>query len=292
MSGPAARVLVPRLVTFLSDADVSVQSAALEAIATLGPDAGDARDAVVKLLDDPRFVCDAADALGRLGPAARPAMKPLTNLLQSDDRSARWAAVRAIVQIGGPEASPAVDFLLTEIENARGRDLYNISVYLGILGPVAQRAMPALQQARQRDRELCAMALWAIQPGKAFPWQWGYVVDRDMDRWLFEAYIREMGPRAEPAARALAAAVIAGTAGHVPSWGYQLLIDYPRESLAALQKALTSDDPAARQRVLTALGYMGPAATPARAAIEALATSTDFRSQRLVTWALRRIDGK
>ncbi|MFI5379479.1 MAG: HEAT repeat domain-containing protein [Tepidisphaerales bacterium] len=292
LAGPAARGLVPQLAALLGDADTSLRAAALEAIATLGPEAADARDAVVKLLDDPKFVCDAADALGRMGPAARPALKAIAPFLQAQDPAVRWAAVRAMVQIGGPEASPAVDFLLVEIENARGRDLYNISIYLGILGPVAERAMPALQQARQRDRELCAMALWAIQPEKKFPWQWGYVVDRDMDRWLYESYIREMGPRARPAAKALAAAVIAGTAGYMPSWGYQLLIDYPDDSLAALQEALKRDDPAVRQRVLTALGSMGPAAIPARAAIEALATTTDPRSQRLVTWALRRIDGK
>ncbi len=292
LGGSAAGALVPRLVMLLGDADMSVRSAALQALATLGPDAAEACSTLVKLLDEPRFACDAADALGRIGPAAHPAMKKLASLLQADDKSARWAAVRAMVQIGGPEASPAVDFLLVEIETARGRDLYNISVYLGILGPVAERAMPALSQARQRDRELCAMALWAIQPEKFFPWQWGYFVDRDMDRWLFEAYIREMGPRARPAAKALVAAVIAGKAGHIPSWGYQLLIDYPDETLTPLQQALKLDDAAQRQRVLSALGYMGAAAAPTRAAIEALASSADPRSQRLVAWALRRIDGK
>ena len=292
LGGSAARALVPRLAVILGDADLSVRSAALEALATLGPHAAAACEAMVELLDDPKFVCDAADAIGRLGPAARPALKPLATLLQSDDKSVRWAAVRAMVQIGGPEASSAVDFLLVEIENARGRDLYNISVYLGILGPVAERAMPALQKARNRDRELCAMALWAIQPEKFFPWQWGYIVDRDMDRWLFESYIREMGARSRPAAKALAAAVIAGTAGRPPSWGYQLLIDYPDESLVPLQQALKSNDAAVCQRVLTALGYMGSAAAPARAAVESLATTTDPRSQRLANWALHRIDGK
>ncbi len=291
LAGEAGRALAPRLASLLADPDTSVRREALEAIATLGPVAAQAREQVTRLLEDPSLVCAAADALGRMGPLARPAMPALTDRLKSDDIAVRWAAVRAMVQIGGPEAGPAVDFLLVEIEGARGRKLYDISVYLGILGPAAERAMPALQRARQRDLELCAMALWAIQPEKTFPWQWGYVVDRDMDRWLFEAYIREMGSRSRPAARALASAVIAGAAGRVPSWGYQLLIDYPEDSLAQLTSALKSDDLAARQRVLTALGYMGPAAAPAKEAVAAVA-GADARTQRLVAWALRRMEGK
>jgi hypothetical protein len=195
--------------------------------------------------------------------------------------------VRAMVQIGGTEAGPAVDYLLTEIPTARGRDLFDISVYLGLLGPVAERAMPALQEARSRDRELCSMALWAVAPEKQFPWQWGYTADRDIDRWLFEAYIREMGDRVRPSAVALAQRVVAGTAGRVPKWGYQLLADFPGETLEILTESLDdSVDAAVRLRVITALGQMGSAAAPARPKVQALAEKADPATRGVLTWCL------
>ena len=72
----------------------------MQAIATLGPVAAKAADAVVPLLDDPQLAVDAADALGRIGPAAKPVPKPLVAMLSSEQAATQWAALRAMAQIG------------------------------------------------------------------------------------------------------------------------------------------------------------------------------------------------
>src|SRR5205807_1924793 len=107
-----------RLGALLNDPDALVRRMALQAIATIGPAAADAVQPVMALLDRPDTAVDAADALGRLGPAARPALKPLARLLASDAPAERWAAVRAMSQIGGDEAAPAVKFMVRTLPTA------------------------------------------------------------------------------------------------------------------------------------------------------------------------------
>ncbi len=173
LAGAAAAELTDRLVTMLHDPDRIVRGMALQAIATLGPAAADAFPAVVPLLDDPELSIDAVDALGRMGAAARPAMKRLAEKLADDDPAMRWAAVRAMAQIGGDEAGPAVDFILQQLPRASERDGYNSVVYLGLLGPAARAALPALEQLRIKNRALPGLAMWAIDPENHLPWSGG-----------------------------------------------------------------------------------------------------------------------
>ncbi|MBE3070916.1 MAG: HEAT repeat domain-containing protein, partial [Planctomycetes bacterium] len=84
LAGAAAAPLAGRLAALLGDADELTRVAALQSIATLGPAAAEACDAVTKLLDQPAMAIDAADALGRIGPAARPALKRLAEMLSSE----------------------------------------------------------------------------------------------------------------------------------------------------------------------------------------------------------------
>jgi HEAT repeat protein len=274
-AGIAARPAVPALLVSVQDTDASVRRAAIEALGAIGSDAGDAVPALMKALGDPAARCPAAEALGRIGARARPSMAALAEALSDPDERVRWAAARSMALIGGPEAKGVLPFLIQALENARGRDLYNITLYLGILGPVAKEAMPALQRARARDHELVDMALWAIQPENRFPWELGYTNDRDCDLWLFVAYIRHMGDRAKPAAAALADRLVKDAAGHVPSWGYRLLAEQPDAAVPVLTKALAEGTPKARARVAAALGRMGPAARGAVKALEAAAKDPD-----------------
>src|SRR6185295_6535314 len=151
LGGHGAVALVPVLAKLLSDKsekDEAVRRTALLAIASLGHDGAEAKDAVVKLLDDPEMLADAADALGRMGPAARSAQPRLAALLSHADVSVRWVAVRAMSQIGGPEAGPAVDFMLAQITGARFTEAegYNMMVYFALIGPDAAKALPALER--------------------------------------------------------------------------------------------------------------------------------------------------
>jgi hypothetical protein len=297
LAGPSAAPLAGKLVGLLADSDELTRLAALQTIAALGPSAAAARDAVVKLLDDPQTASDAADALGRMGPAARPALKRLAKMLSAEPVALRWAAVRAMSQIGGDDAAPAVDFMIREFPNASEVDGYNMMIYLGLLGPVAKNAIPAIQSSRVRQPALRPAALWAIEPDKRFPWlggdRRGMPQEGDVVRFIYEAFVSELGDNLKPASRMLAQKIMDGSAGEVPSWGYKLLTRFPEEVIGVLSAGLEDESIVQRERAVVALGYMGPAAAPSRARVaEALRQAPTEQEQRLIKWCLREMGGE
>ena len=297
LAGHAAAPLASKLASLLTDADELTRFAALQAIATLGPDAAVARDAVVKLLDDPAMVSDAADALGRMGPAARPALKRLAELLKAEPIALRWAAVRAMSQIGGEEAAPAVDFMIGQLKTPSEVDGYNMMLYIGLLGPVAKPALPALENVRIKNRPLRLMAMWTIEPETRFPWispdpAIAMMREAEFQRFIFEAFLHELGDRLKPAARSLASRIIDGTAGEVPTYGYHLMAHYPDDAVGILMAGLSDKDMAQRERAVVALGYMGSAAAKAKPQVaQSLASAATEQEQRLIKWCLREIGG-
>jgi HEAT repeat protein len=287
LAGKAGAPLADQVIDLLADADPLVRRSALQAVASLGPAAAKAVDRVAALLDEPDSAIDAADALGRIGIPARSALARLTPLLASKDLAQRWAAVRAMSQIGGPGAAPAVDFMVAELPRASELNCYNMMIYLSLLGPVAKPAIPAIQKAPLKNPFLRQTTIWAIEPGEELPGMGGgpFV-------YIFEAYVQECD-HLKPTAHALAAKIISGKAGNVPLWGYKLLARFPEQSMTALTPGLKDEHLATRERVAVALGYMGPAAAPARLQVSvALNSSQNERERRLLQWCLRQIDPK
>jgi len=297
LTGPAAAPLAVKLAGLLADSDELTRRAALQSIGALGPSAAAARDAVVKLLDDPQTAADAADTLGRMGSAARPALKRLAAMLSAEPVALRWAAVRAMSQIGGEDAVPAVDFMIREMPKASDVDRYNMMIYLGVLGPVAKDAIPAIQSSRVAQRALISAALWAIEPDKRFPWlganYGGMPQEADVVRFIYQAFFTELGDHLRPASRVLAQKIMDGSAGDVPSWGYKLLARFPDEVIGILSAGLADSSIVQRERAVVALGYMGPAAAPCRARVaEALRQAPTEQEQRLIKWCLKEMGGE
>jgi HEAT repeat protein len=292
LGGPAAAPLAAGLGTLLNDSDMMVRRTALQAIATLGPAAASTREAVTGLLTKRETAVDAADALGRMGPAARPSLKALTPLLTSATRDERWAAVRAMAQIGGPDAAPAVKVLQEELPRASEIEGYNMLVYLALLGPVARDALPAVRMARVRNPVLRQATAWAIDPGEDMP-RLGGLGDVDFAQYIFTAYVQEVGDHFRPVAQELARKILAGQAGEVPAWGYKLLARFPDDTLPVLTTGLTDKERAPRQRAVLALGSMGPTAARVKPQVgEALKAATDEREQRLLQWCLREMEAE
>jgi HEAT repeat protein len=296
MAGPAAGKFTSQLAALLKDPDEMVRVAALQAIASLGADAAAAFEPVAQLLGEPARACDAADALGRMGPAARPALKRLAAMLADKDVARQWAAVRAMSQIGGEMASPAVDYMVKALPGCNERDGYNMMIYLALLGPVAKPAAPALQGLAFKNPALRLFALWAIEPDKHIPWVSNELFlrmfpEHNFQRYLFEAFLCELGDRVRPAARTLAARLIEETAGQTPTWGYRIFVHFPEEAMEIFCKALNDRDSARRQRALLALGSMGSAAENARAQIESLYCAADAQEAHWLNWCLKRLDG-
>ncbi len=290
LAGSAAAPLAGKLGNLLTDPDVRIRRTALQAIATLGPAAAEAREPVTRLLDQPETAIDAADALGRLGPAARPALKALARMLTADAAAERWAAVRAMAQIGGDDAAPAVTFMVRALPNASEVDSYNILIYLALLGPVAKDAIPAVWNSRVRNPVLRQTTVWAIDPGTDLPWL-GPIGDSPVASYILESYVHELGDHLKPAARALARKIMTGSAGTVPDWGYKLLARFPEETVPVLSPGLGDKDRVQRERAAVALGYMGRAAAAANPQVaRALSVAQDEREQRLLKWCLRETE--
>ena len=277
LAGPGAAPLAGKLGALLKDPDILVRRTALQAIATLGPAAAEAVGPVTSLLDDPESAIDAADALGRIGPAARPALKALAHMLAGDAATQRWAAVRAMAQIGGDDASPAVKFMIGELSKASDVDGYNMMIYLALLGPVAKDALPAVRRAPIRNPVLRQITTWAIDPGSELPGL-GPMGPLDIvSTLILEAFVLESGDHLKPVAETLAKRIMTGKAGDVPSWAYKLLARFPEESLAVLTPGLGDKELVKRER-----------AKPQVA--QALKTTQDEREQRLLKWCLREIE--
>jgi HEAT repeat protein len=173
-SGAAGAPLAEKLASLLKDADPQVRMNALQSISILGPAAEKAVPAVIPLLDDPDLAIDAADALGRIGATAQPALPRLTKMLSSDQSTVRWAAVRAMAQIGGPDAHPAVDFMVQAMPTATEVEGYNMMIYLALLGPVARDAAPAIQSFQIKNPVLPSATMWALNPDRSYPWNTGF----------------------------------------------------------------------------------------------------------------------
>jgi hypothetical protein len=309
LAGSGAGELTPKVAALLKDSDESMKIAALQTIYMLGPCASKAVESVTPLLDDPNLAIDAADALGRIGPAAQPAPKQLTAMLSSNQTTVQWAAVRAMSQIGGREAHPAVDFIRGKMSGAGEVDAYNMMIYLALLGPVASDAVSVVQRAPLANPALPGATMWAIEADKSLPWQstGGGFGGRggmspmgrggmggggfDVALSIYEAMIRELGPRLQPTAKLLAGKIMDGTAGTVPEWGYEILTCGPEEAVTILAPHLADTDLVMRERSAVAIGYMGPAGTSAKSQVAAaIEKASSEREGRLMKWCLRQID--
>ncbi|MGA2064881.1 MAG: HEAT repeat domain-containing protein [Thermoguttaceae bacterium] len=301
LAGPGAAALAEKLAGMLNDPDEPLRIIALQAISMLGPAAAKAAQSLTPLLDDPELVIDAADALGRIGAPARPALKRLARMLSAKEPAVRWAAVRAMSQIGGEDARPAVDFMVRALRDASEVEGYNMMIYLALLGPVAKDAAPTVRSTRIKHPLLPSATLWAMESDKSLPWagrgRFGPPgpggpggEGPDLGSLIYEAFVHELGERLRPSARLLARKIMDGTAGDVPAWGYKILATCPDMAIDVLAPHLADNDIAMRERAAVALGYMGPAAAPGIGRVEtALGKAATDREKRLIAWCLREI---
>ncbi len=303
-TGQGAGPLVSGLAAVLKDQNVQTRRAAVRAVATLGPVAAGAVSALVPLLNDSALMIEAADALGRIGPAARPVPARLVAMLADDHPMAvHLAAVRAMAQIGGPEAHPAVDFIIKALPTQDEIGEYNMEIFLSLLGPVATDAIPASQSTKLTHPVLPTATLWAIK-ADSLPWQnggggrggfgggmgGGGGNGLDLVSSMYVAYFHELGERLRPVALILLKQIQDGTDKNTPDWGYKLLACAPADAIAQLTAALNSDNQATREHATVVLAAMGSAAAPAQAKLQAaIDKASNDHEKRLLQWAVGEI---
>jgi hypothetical protein len=200
-----------------------------------------------------------------------------------------------MAQIGGEDAAPAVQCLIRELPRASDDDGYNIMIYLAMLGPVARDALPTIRTSHVKHQALRPATTWAIEPDRGLPWITGdpfgdMLQDADVSRYIYGAFVRELGDHLRPAARVLAQKIMDGSAGDVPPWAYRLLARFPDEAIGILRPGLAAPDTVTRERAAVALGYMGTAAASSKALVAAARDKAPTeRERRLIAWCLRRI---
>lgn len=97
--GPQSKNAVPALIDALEDKDWVVRVAAITALGEVGNDAREAVPTLIEALEKEDVCASAAIALGRIGPAAKPAIDPLTALRKSKSGFLRWCAEEALRSI-------------------------------------------------------------------------------------------------------------------------------------------------------------------------------------------------
>ncbi len=138
-SGNQALRLVPVLAEELRRGDPLTLEPVTAALANAGPDAVQALDELIKLLNDskkPTFARrNAALALGRLGPRASKAVDALALALNQSSNSPREVkvyAARALLAIGHPLNLPAKDQMLTTLKDVNEDDRVRSSIIIAM----------------------------------------------------------------------------------------------------------------------------------------------------------------
>lgn len=158
--GPRAASAVPALLQCLKDPNPAVSIDSLWALTAIAPatSAPALVPTMLPLLSSPipqmRFT--ACYAVGSLGPAAKDAVPLLEKNLGEPDQFLQMASAWALVRIQ-PDKSEVVeeciDSLLRGLKMPDPRVQSEAAATLGMLGPRAQRSVPALTEARQDPDE-------------------------------------------------------------------------------------------------------------------------------------------
>jgi HEAT repeat protein len=177
-AGPAAREALPDMADMLSSEDVEwdTKKLILETIGAAGPDAvdlapkllvmlkepfayGPATDAIARMgpkvipqlckaLKTDESGANAAVALGKMGPAAKPASGDLLKALRGNDWTTAARAAEALGLIGDDSTS-VVSALTAALANEYKEIATSAAFALGRLGPKARSAVPALKKILQ-----------------------------------------------------------------------------------------------------------------------------------------------
>ncbi|MBN9522643.1 HEAT repeat domain-containing protein [bacterium] len=285
--GPeAAAYVVPALVEALADPEV--RRTAFTCLRLIGRPAGAAAPALVKELHGPKPVdrLSATSALGRIGPAAEPAVPRLVQMLNDpgEDRGVRGEVIAALGTLR-TDSPDAVAALIRIVNDSSPVFRPEAAEALGRIGPPAKRAVPDLIRTLSdaeltRLRRQAAFALGEMGPdaGAAVPALRAALADPDPNlSWNAAVALGNIGPGASAAVPDLVARLDATPAPGQADLRRKLLTALGRIGPAAgtavprITTFLGSPDRALRLAAAEALGQIGPDARPAAPALSARA---------------------
>lgn len=165
LAGVEAKESVPSIIRLLRDPSPQVRQHAIVACARFGPLAAEAATQLTRFLNTKDSRDGATYALSRIGPAAVPALRAA---LRDGDPHTRTYAAEALGKIG-PAARDAAADLADRLADKGSSSATYAAIALQRIGPAAEPAIPSLVRAvRMSDshdvREHSAAALSAIGP--------------------------------------------------------------------------------------------------------------------------------
>ncbi len=168
--GPAGSEAIPALQEMLSTQDCLP---ALRALALYGSDAAPAIGKIVVLLQqegDSEIRWNAANTLGKMGPAAKKAVPKLVAAMKDPEPLVREHAAEALGEIG-PDAKDAIPALTQALKDSDARVRRDAVRSLGQMGPLAKSAVesirPLLKDKEERVRKAARASLQQIDPSAA-----------------------------------------------------------------------------------------------------------------------------
>ena len=294
--GPSASAAVSALGKHTRDESAQTRAGAAWALGRIGPSASPAALFLVERLADADETVRwrAGDALGALGCTAA-CVEPLVTILEDARSPGRPQAAEALGRCGAL-ASPAVSALVSALGDEREEVRWRAAWALGEIGPLAQGAVRALAlaMADEKIRWRVADALGGIGPGaaEAVPVLTEAVRDPSSNvRWRAVKALGRIGPGARAATPALVAA-LADPQDNVRAAAALALpkVEPPRElALPAYLRALDDPDSRVRHHAADALGRLGSEAKEAGPALLRALEDEDAVVRGVAARALGRI---
>lgn len=144
--GPAAEGAQNAIAAAVRSPRTEGKAQAVDALIAVGADTKLALSVLIPLLDDQKGwgLYEVHGAIGKLGPAAKPAARHLIKQLRLKYRTVRWRAARTLGQIGPVVADQAVGPLMATLADSDGLTRRYAATALGQMGPAAGEAVDEL----------------------------------------------------------------------------------------------------------------------------------------------------
>ncbi|MHB1033611.1 MAG: HEAT repeat domain-containing protein [Pirellulales bacterium] len=267
---------------------------------------------IIQLTDErPRTRIDAANALGRMGPEAKPAIPALTELLRDKDPNVRIAAVSALGRIASA-AVPALTELRKNVGpsagGAPGMDLNPSGLRVvgplirirpaaaRALGQIGPAAIPALTELlRDKDWEVRCFAAEALgkigsEAKMAIPALTALLKDKNPNvRVAAAEALGGIGPEAKTAIPALIRLLKETDDPFAPQEPASAPGEIAPETVPGLTHLLKDEDISTRCSAISALGRIGPEAKTAIPVLTGLLKDKDWDVRCFAAEALGKI---